>query len=358
MKRRYACCAGNRLISRGRGTLAQERPDLADQWDHDLNGSVMPDAVQAGSSYVATWRCGKCCSHCERPHVWQTTVMHRTKAEGTNCPVCSGLKVCSCQSLATLQPDLMREWADTNSLDPQTLGCFSSQKALWTCGKRPEHGSWTARIAKRAKPFGSGCPRCAHEAKRGPKNARGGVESEFPEIYAQLLPVPWSLEFLKGLTSGSTRKLWWRCTETQNRPPNCPHEHIWQTTVQKRCLEATGCPFCSGRCVCPCDSMAEKASGMLVFWHFDRNMEVSPEQVGIYSQRKIWWRHTCPTTGDEHEWQATVCDTYKAFTQYERLGRGEHRIYGYIPCPICWKCARKELLTKANRHTRKRLSAT
>ena len=42
----------------------------------------------------------------------------------------------------------------------------------------------------------------------------------------------------------------------------------------------------------------------------------------------------------------------------KRLESGERRIYGYIPCPICWKRARKELLREANRHTRKRLSAT
>ena len=64
---------------------------------------------------------------------------------------------------------------------------------------------------------------------------------------------------------------------------------------------------------------------MLDFWHFDRNMEVSPEQVGICSHRKVWWRHICPTTGEEHEWQATVSNIYKAYMQDERLGRGEHR---------------------------------
>ena len=76
---------------------------------------------------------------------------------------------------------------------------------------------------------------------------------------------------------------------------------------------------------------------MLAFWHFDRNMEVSPEQVGIYSNRKFWWRHICPTTGEEHEWQATITNTYTAHMQDERLGREGHR----IPCPICWKRAGK-----------------
>ena len=93
---------------------------------------------------------------------------------------------------------------------------------------------------------------------------------------------------------------------------------------------------------------------MLEFWHYDKNTEVSPEQVGISSPRKVWWRHICPTTGEEHEWQASVCVTYKAYMLDERLGRGEHR----IPCPICWKCTWKELLREANQQIRKGLSAT
>ena len=288
---------------------------------------------------MATWRCGKSCEKCGTPHLWQARVDSRTKASGSNCPVCSGLKVCSCRSLATLRPDLMLEWADKNSLDPEALGCSSNQKALWTCSRKPEHGSWSARIGNRAKPNATGCPRCADEASHGPKDVHGHVKDEFPGVYAQILPVPWSLDLLEGLTSGSGRKFWWRCTETQNRPPNCQHEHIWQAYVRSRCLQSSGCPFCSGRCVCPCESIAGKASGMLAFWHFDRNMEVNPEQVGIYSNRNFWWRHNCPTTGEEHEWQATVTHFSTAYMQGERLGRGEHR----IPCPICWKGTRKAL---------------
>ena len=191
-----------------------------DQWDHELNGDMEPETMQAGSNYIATWRCGKCCKECGKPHVWQAEIGRRTSASGTNCPVCSKHRVCSCQSLAILRPDLMLEWADGNSLDPQFLGCYSNQKALWTCSKCPEHGSWLAATGHGARPHATGCPKCAYEKSCGPKNARGLLKDEFPEVYAQLLPVPWSLHYLEGLTSGSGQKFWWRCTQTQNRPPN------------------------------------------------------------------------------------------------------------------------------------------
>ena len=332
--------------------MAQERPDLVDQWDDESNGSVAPDAVQAGSGYVATWRCGESCEECGKSHSWQVKVSARTSALGTNCPVCSGHKVCSCQSLATLRPDLMLEWADVNSLEPQTLGCSSRQKALWICSRNSKHGAWSAAIGNRTGPKATGCPECAYEAKCKPRNARGLVKDEFPEVYAQLLPIPWSSDFLEGLTSGSKRKVWWRCTETQHRPPNCPHEHIWHATVQNRCRLSSGCPFCSGRCVCPCDSIANKAQGLLELWHFARNTEVSPEQVGICSNKKVWWQHVCLTTGKEHEWQAEVTSVHNAYMQNERLATGEY----HIPCPKCWKGARKERLMEANKPTRRSLS--
>ena len=314
------CCVGGRLISRGLGTLAQEQPDLAAQWDPEANGDITPETVQAGSSYRATWRCGKLCAHCKKPHVWQTTVCHRA-CHGSACPLCCGHKVCPCQSLAMLRPDLMREWAEENPLDPRTLGCACEIKVLWKCSKVPEHGSWSARIVTRAGSKATGCPKCANIARRVPRNERGLLEFEFPEIYAQLRVVPWSLEFLEGLTSGSKRRFWWRCTADDNRPAGCTCEHIWQATVHNRCIvRGTGCPYCSGHKVCFCISLAKKAPGMLDFWHFERNLKVSPQQMGMYSHRKVWWRHICPITGEEQAWQAIICKV--SITYIRGVGAG------------------------------------
>ena len=336
-----ACCTGGRLISRGRGTLAQERPDLADQWDVEGNGNITPETVQAGSSHMATWRCGKCCMECGKAHVWQSVVQKRT-CGGTNCPLCSGRQVCSCQSLAKLRSDLLIEWDKENSLDSHTLACASRQKALWTCAKNPEHGSWSATIFSRAA-LGSGCPKCAHADRRKPKAGRGLLKDEFPEVYAQVHPIPWSLEFLEGLTSGSGRPFWWRCTAEHHRPPGCRCDHMWQVGVQDRCHKSNGCPYCSGRRACLCTSIAKKAPGLLEFWHCGRNASITPQKLGVYSSKRVWWRHICSTTGEEHEWQAIVsgvCNTY--------ISKGR------IPCPVCSSRANRERLAKANKHAFKK----
>lgn len=50
-----------------------------------------------------------------------------------------------------------------------------------------------------------------------------------PELFAQLHPTLNGdlAEIAETVTCGSDRKLYWLCPEARNRPPGCPHEHIW-----------------------------------------------------------------------------------------------------------------------------------
>ena len=59
--------------------------------------------------------------------------------------LCSGLRVCFCQSLAARRPDLMRQWdfKANIGLDPTALGCTSERRATWKC---PKHGPWVTQI--------------------------------------------------------------------------------------------------------------------------------------------------------------------------------------------------------------------
>ena len=64
---------------------------------------------------------------------------------GSDLPLCSGLRVCFCQSLAAKRPDLMRQWdfKANIGLDPTALGCTSERRATWDC---PKHGPWVTQI--------------------------------------------------------------------------------------------------------------------------------------------------------------------------------------------------------------------
>ena len=95
--------------------------------------------VQAGSTHRATWRCGKKRENCGRAHVWQATVKQRTNM-GSNCPLCSGHRVCFCQSLAAKRKDLLTQWdwKKNSLLDQWSLGPGSKRKAWSITGPHAE----------------------------------------------------------------------------------------------------------------------------------------------------------------------------------------------------------------------------
>ena len=81
-------------------SLAVCRPDLAKEWDYDLNGSLTPAMVTKSSSRRVWWVC-------ENGHHFQCTVYNRGSTHNTKCPICSGRKVNNETSLACYQ-DLIR----------------------------------------------------------------------------------------------------------------------------------------------------------------------------------------------------------------------------------------------------------
>ena len=69
--------------------MAEERPDLIQEWDTEQNGPQTPHNVTAGSPYRAAWKCGKRCEHCGNTHEgWRAAVVDRCKLQSTGCPFC------------------------------------------------------------------------------------------------------------------------------------------------------------------------------------------------------------------------------------------------------------------------------
>ena len=252
----------------------------------------------------------------------------------------SGLRVCLCQSLAARRPDLMRQWdfkANT-ALDATALGCNSERRATWKCRK---HGSWVAQIQAQTQEGGSGCPACAQEGSTPlsspactqdstPPARRGLLQQELPALFRQLHPaLNGHLGPLSALTCGSVKKAVWLCTAEEGRPLGCMHEHVWEARIDNRASldSPNGCPFCSGHRVCPCTSL-ERRGGLMRYWCFARNTETVPSETAPNSKSKVWWRHYCPETGEEHVWEATVRYMVRAWSKYDHLA-----------CP---KCARRQ----------------
>ena len=62
------------------GSLADNYPDLLEEWDYDKNIDITPEIITVKSNKKVWWKCKKC------GHEWQAKIAKRTSGEG--CPYC------------------------------------------------------------------------------------------------------------------------------------------------------------------------------------------------------------------------------------------------------------------------------
>ncbi len=124
-------------------------PELAKQW-HPTKNKLKPSEVMPGTHKKAWWIC-------EKSHEWEAQVKSRTT--GVGCPYCSNKKVLyGFNDLATINPDLAKEWHPTKNgdLTPSDVTPSSGKKVWWKCSFGHE---WEAQICNRNA--GRGCPECS-----------------------------------------------------------------------------------------------------------------------------------------------------------------------------------------------------
>ncbi|AVH61711.1 MULTISPECIES: zinc-ribbon domain-containing protein [Streptomyces] len=131
--------------------------------------------------------------------------------------------------------------------------------------------------------------------------------TEHPAIAAQWHPDLNADLDLSRIGPGSHKEAFWLCDAG----------HVWQAQVHSR-VAGSGCPQCAGYVPRGRTSLSERAPHLVTEWH-QRN-DVSPDEVGPGSQRKVWW--LCPAG---HEYQARICNRSR--------GTG---------CPDCARAGRDE----------------
>jgi hypothetical protein len=146
-------CAGHRATKDN--NLRVKNPGLAQQWHPTKNGSLRPKDVRPKSTKKVWWLCS-------RGHEWIARVAHRSN--GSGCPYCSGRKVCDDNCLATLSPNVAKEWHPSKNGDmtPRNVVNGSNKKVWWLCRKGHE---WQAKIVDRTVK-GHGCLGCYREKGR------------------------------------------------------------------------------------------------------------------------------------------------------------------------------------------------
>ena len=202
-------------------SLANKKPWLVAEWS-ERNGSISPDDVPYGSKKLYWWY-GSC------GHEWQASA--KARSSGENCPICSNARiVAGINDLASLKPELLKEWSPKNTIQPTEIGVGSHKKVLWigACGHE-----WSAEIRNRVRE--AGCPYCSHNAVLQGFNDLATLE---PAVAKEWHPTLNGALTPEMVTAGSHRKVWWQCALG----------HVWKAAIYPRTgKQRCGCPVCAGR---------------------------------------------------------------------------------------------------------------
>lgn len=154
------------------------------------------------------------------------------------------------------------------------------------------------------------------------------IASRYPERAALWHPEKNGNRTAANTTPGSRNKAWWLCEKG----------HSWQAAPFSRTREkSSGCPYCTGRKVLAgFNDLGTLKPGLAEQWYQPLNGQLTPSDVTLGSNKKVWWR-----CSQHHVWQACV---------YARTKRNG------TDCPVCAGVARtRRIHYREDRPLRKQL---
>ena len=166
------------------------------------------------------------------------------------------------------------------------------------------------------------CPYCS-----GARPIRG--ETDFATQNPELIK-EWAYDLNPDIDptqvlSGSDKKVWWRCIRG----------HEWETRINYRTLSDRPCPVCFNNMVYIEEYCVANFPDILALWDWDRNKDISPENVYVSSIKKFQW--ICKR---KHRWTASAQDVFKSYRKKV--------MYGNTESFACIKCAHENA---SNRET-------
>lgn len=138
-------CSG-RLPIVGETDLETTHPEIANQLNPFMNGTIKSKDLTAGSTKKLWWTC-------QDNHDWQTTVYSRTN--GSACPYCNGRLE---NNLTVTHPQIAKEIHPTKNgkIKAEDLTAGSGKQLYWICEK---NHIWKTTVNSRKR--GKGCPYCS-----------------------------------------------------------------------------------------------------------------------------------------------------------------------------------------------------
>lgn len=203
-------------------SLLYAHSELAEEWHSERNKGLLPSQVKPKSNKKAWWQCRK-----NELHVWDAVISSRPR---NGCPFCSGQRVHITNCLATLNPQLAKEWHPTlnDALTPFDFTFKSSKTVWWQCPQNESH-EWNAPISRRGQ--GEGCPYCSGRKV----NDSNSLATLLPFLAEEWHPVLNKELSPNDVTTGSNKHVYWRCRMNE--------DHVWETSIVNR-SRGRNCPDC------------------------------------------------------------------------------------------------------------------
>ncbi len=161
----------NKDVWVGDNDLSTTHPEIAAEWDYELNDGLLPTGFTRGAEKKVWWRCNE-------GHSWKARIADRCKKNGsaTGCSQCNSVNSAKkvleklnvdTSNIEVLQnnitithPELSAEWHPTKNegLRISDVSYGSIKKVWWKCSQGHE---WQAPVYSRTSENKNGCPICS-----------------------------------------------------------------------------------------------------------------------------------------------------------------------------------------------------
>lgn len=334
------CC--NQIIIAGINDLPTMNPMLFEEWNFKKN-KICPEEVGTGSKKKVWWRCKK-------GHEWQATIASRN--HGNGCPVCANrIIIPGDNDFATKNPDLLQDWDySKNEFLPTAISPGSSKRVHWKCNKCQHE--WSTPVSVRAI-RGVGCPKCS--SHRHTSFAEKAIFYYFSQIDVNAIEnyraaflgsseldiylpdmnigIEYDGSFYHQRVSRDIRKD--NLCKRHNiklyriREPGCPKLNSSSICIDKHGESSRSLDKCIEQLIRLIfgentieintekdrvgifslidfqdirNSLNNKNPSLAFEWNYEKNGNLTPNNVSSKSDKKVWWKcNKC-----NNEWEATI----------------------------------------------------
>lgn len=253
-----------------KNSLLLQNPTLANEWDYEKNGDLLPEFFDNNSRHKVWWRCSYA-------HSWNASIYSRNKGNG--CPICANHKVLiGFNDLATIMPQIAKEWNYEKNTDctPEQITAKSDKTVWWKCSKGHE---WQARISNRS--HGNNCPYCANKrVLAGYNDLKTWCLNNNMSFLIHEFDYEKNEFDITEVSPFSGKKIWWKCSQ----------KHSYLTQLTHRTQMGTSCPYCSHkRLLSGYNDLATTHPEIAKEWDYSKNDGIHPSEVMAGSIKRKYW---------------------------------------------------------------------